>query len=138
MVDAQLPDPVRAVRDLVIELYGDADETVDVRTDLPSNWVPSGDSVILVAVDLVAAEGTWPIYADCTTRLTAYASKPSEARRLALLGQGLIISRGARSPFARHRPLTGPLLTRDDAHKADVASITVRSTLRTEPLALGS
>lgn len=131
-----LPDPDAEAADLIEALLAELDHDATVDTDLPSTWTPTDPAHVLVACDLIDATGTWPIYADCTIRATVYASGPRRAKRIALDLLGLLVDAGAQPPFARHRPLTGPLLTRDDANKADVASITVRSTLRTVPLVL--
>lgn len=131
-----LPDPVDEAVELVQHLLALTDHGATAGDELPSTWKPSSPPFVALAIDLVDGEGTWPIYADCTLRVTVYAGGRRRARRIALDLQGLLVAEGSRPPFSRHRPLTGPLTTRDPALLADVASITARSTLRTVPLEL--
>ena len=135
MVDT-LPDPEIEAVELIEELLDLTEHAAEAGDELPADWTPTSPTFVLVACDLVASEGTCPVYADCTIRCTVYARGRRRAKRIALDLQALLIDRGSVAPFARHRPLTGPLLTRDPSLNANVASITVRSTLRTVPLVL--
>lgn len=135
--DVTLPDPETAAADLLDDLFDELGETVTVGFTVPDNWTKAAGPHAQVAVDLVDST-EWPVYADCTVRITVMAAGHSEARRLALLAQGVLTSRGSVPPFARFRPLTGPLSAVDPAHKAPVASVTVRATVRSEPFPVGS
>lgn len=135
--DVVLPDPENEVRDLLDDLYTEADETVTVAVGVPVEWTKADGAHAQVAVDLIDST-EWPVYADCTIRVTVMSDRPTESRRLALLASGLLTARGSVPPFARFRPLTGPLSAVDPAHQAPIASVTVRGTLRSVPIPTGS
>jgi hypothetical protein len=126
---AAFPDPERAVVDLLTELMDLYDETVTVGVGVPGGWRPDHSPHLEVAWD-----GT-PIIeqrtmAHATVRVVARAGSTTEAKRLALLAQGLLAAHDGTGPISVVRPLTGPLPARDPDTRAEIASFTVRASTR--------
>jgi hypothetical protein len=126
---AAFPDPERAVVDLLTDLMDLHDETVTVSVGVPSGWQPSSTPHLEVAWD-----GTpiieQRIMAHATIRVVARAGSTTEAKRLALLAQGLLAAHDGTAPVSVIRPLTGPLPARDPDTRAELASFTVRASTR--------
>jgi hypothetical protein len=131
------PDAQRAVVDLLTELLDDAGETVTVAVGVPNGWKPGTTSHLEVASD-GTPDQTWPVVAYPTIRIVARASTTTEAKRLAALAEGLLVAYGGGDTISTIRPLTGVLPARDDQTNAEIASVTLRVAVRSEPANSGS
>lgn len=125
------PDPERQAVDDLTDAFADQGETVTVGIGVPTDWTPGDTTHVQVAWDGTPRD-LHPVALRPTLRITVWASGPSEAKRVALLAHGLLLARG------QYHQLTGPFPTRDPQTRADLASFTVRATVRSEPLPLGS
>jgi hypothetical protein len=126
---AVFPDPERAVVTLLTGLMADQDETATVGVGVPGGWRPDSTPHLEVAWD-----GT-PIIehrslAHATIRIVARAGTTTEAKRLALLAQGLLAAHDGSGAISVIRPLTGPLPARDPDTRAELATITLRASTR--------
>ncbi len=121
------PDPEVALVDLLEQLLDDEDCTVSVG--VPDDWTPSTGNHVEVALDGTPVE-RHPIAIMPTLRVVAHTATPSEAKRLALLCQGLLLAHPGGDPVGSIRPGTGLLVARDPDTRAELASFTVRTTLR--------
>lgn len=100
---------------------------------VPEGWIP-GDTPHLEVANDGSPLNAWPIVTYTTIRLTARAASTSEAKDLCGLAFGLLL---ANNDYPT-RALTSPLPARDLETNAELASATVRVTVRTEPIDLGS
>lgn len=119
------PDVEQAAKDhLKTDL---ADEDCTVGIGLPTTWTTANDPHVQVACDGTPGD-LHPIAQQSTIRVTVWAKSTSEAKRLANLAHGYLLARGAYSK------LTGLLPAPDPDHKAELASFTVRATVRSTPI----
>lgn len=103
----------------------DLDCTVGIG--LPATWSTESDPHVQVAFDGTPTD-EHPIRQRSTLRIVVWAATTSAAKELANLAHGLLL---ARHPY---RPLTGLLPAHDDEHDAELASFTVRATVRSIPI----
>lgn len=127
---AQFSDPELEAQDVLTDLL--ADEDCDVGILLPADWANPSTTVLsetpFVQVAWDGTDNRQQIVGFATIRVTAWAADASEAKRLALLAEGLLMER----PEARS--LTGVLPARDPDNHAEAASFTVRWSMRSTPI----
>lgn len=127
------PDPERAIRDLLAGLLDDHDETATVAVGVPADWTTASGSHVQVAWDGTPTQQP-PIVIYPTIRITAWSASTTEAKRLALLCQGLLLAHTGGGSVGAIRPLTGVLPARDPDTRAELATFTVRATVRSTPI----
>lgn len=125
------PDPERVVRDYLDAVTDDA----TVRIGVPSSWTSESGTHIQVACDGMFLANTHPVYAVATIRLVAWDASPTTAKAAVQRAQGRLLAHPGTGDIARTRPLTGLVPARDDQTNAEIASVTVRVTLRSIPIA---
>lgn len=132
-VRATYPDVERAVVDLLTELVGTIEPDVTVGVGVPADWNVEHDPHLQVSCD-----GTptldHPIAAHSTVRIVAWAETTSRAKELANLAHGLIVAHDGAPPIAGVRTLTGLFPARDPETRAELASFTVRVSVRSTPI----
>lgn len=120
------PDAERiAVDDLTADI-ADLDETATVGVGVPADWTRDSDPHLQLAID--GTSDDHPIAQRHTLRVTARARDATEAKRVAHLAHGLLLARH------QYRALTGIFTTRDPDSGAELASFTVRATVRSIPI----
>lgn len=122
------PDPERAVRDYLASVITEA----TVGVGVPSNWTKGSGPHVQVATDGMFL--SHPVSGEATIRLVAWASGPTTAKRIVQLAQGHLLAHPGTGPIARTRPLVGLLPARDEQTGAEIASVTVRVTVRSIPI----
>lgn len=132
---ATYPDVEVATKDLLRDLLDDlTGETATVGVVLPADWVAKTSPPHLE----VACDGTpileHPIAARSTIRVTAWSNARSEAKRLATLALGLLAAHDGSGDISAIQPLTGVLPARDPANRGELASVTLRVTVRSTPI----
>lgn len=126
------PDPERLTVDLLTERLAPLEPDVTVGVGVPVGWTPDDPAHVAVAWD-----GTpWQrhhIVARASIRCTVRAATTSEAKRLALLAEGLLVGHpgGGITAIRSH---IGVMPTRDDETKAELAWFTIGATCRSEPI----
>lgn len=104
-----------------------------VGVGVPGSWTPSSGDHVQVALD-----GTFlpdhPVGARCTVRLVAWSSTTTKAKALVQLAQGWLLAHPGGDEIAGTRPLTGLIPGRDARTGAEIASVTVRVTVRSVPI----
>lgn len=107
--------------------------TVDVGIAVPPTWKPADTPHVQVAMD-----GTprvfHPMAQQPTIRLIARAATPTLAKELAQEAAGRLIAGPWPDGITNVQALTGPFPARDPQTKAELASVTVRVTVRSTPL----
>jgi hypothetical protein len=123
------PDVERLARDLLEDLIDDDD--VPVGIGVPSDW--SGTDYLQVSCD-----GTptleHPVVAHSTVRVVGWASSTTRAKQLANLALGLLSSHTGDEHIAAIVPLTGVLPARDPDNRGELASVTLRVSVRSTPI----
>lgn len=126
---ATLPDPERVVKDFL-----DTVLTETVGIGVPTTWVKGTSAPhVQVSTDGMFME-SWPVAGEATIRLVAWAAGPTSAKELAQRAMGYLLAHEGSTTIARTRPLTGLLPARDEQTGAEIASVTVRVTLRSIPI----
>lgn len=124
---AVYPDIERLVVDH-LKLWLAPDATVGVG--VPPGWTLTSTPHVSVALDGQLIDH--PVVAHCTIRCTARAASTTEAKRLATLAQAHLL---AVPDFAcGAASLTGVLPARDPDTHAELASVTVRVSVRSQVL----
>jgi len=122
------PDPERAIVDYLTAALADAGETVTVGVGVPHAWKPKDRPHVSVAWD-----GTpWSrrfVAIRAAMRITVRAATTTEAKRIALLAEGLLHARPG------VRPQLGVMPTRDEDTDAELAWFTVGVLTRSTPIA---
>lgn len=131
----QMPDAEKAVRVLLAELFASEITAGDVTVSIgvPVGWTSASPDHLEVAWDGTPTVA-WPVSADATIRLVARAGSTSAAKALAAKAQGRLVAHMGDTTIARIRPLTGVLPARDPDTDAELASCTVRVTVRSQPI----
>lgn len=128
----QAPDAEKLVGQILEERLGDLDETCTVGVGVPTGWSGTPSHV------QVAWDGTpfmeWPVTTRPTIRVTVWASSPSEAKRLAAVAQGVLLSHPGGDGVSAIQPGVGVMPARDDDTQAELAWFTVLATVRNVPL----
>lgn len=132
-----MPDVQQRIVDLLTAELDDIGQDATVSVGVPTDWAPSSSEHIEVAWD-GTPELTWPVAIFPTVRLVARAHSTSAAKRLASLAQGLLAAYGGGDDITSIRPLTGVLPARDPETEAEIASVTMRVAVRSEPAVSGS
>lgn len=104
-----------------------ADEDCTVSLGIPTSWETGQDPHVSVTCDGTPID-LHPVAQQSTLRITVWADGATEAKRLANLAHGLLLARGA------YKRLTGLLTAHDDNHDAELASFTLRATVRSTPI----
>lgn len=122
------PDVERLVRD-----YLAARLDASVGVGVPATWTAQSGPHVQVALD-----GSFlrdhPAAAHCTVRLVAWAASTTAAKALVQEAQGWLLAHPGGGGIATTRPLTGLIPGRDSRTGAEIASVTVRVTIRAVPL----
>lgn len=101
---------------------------------LPGGWQPRTSPPHVGVMWDGTPEASYPVQARATVRLTTWAAKGTDAKRLCWLVMGLALCHPGGGGVSSVRFLTGPLPARDPESGADLASCTVRVNLRGVPL----
>lgn len=118
----------RALEDLASDLAVEIDaEVCTVGISLPTDWTTSSPARVRVALD-GSPNDLHPVVHRPTIRVTVWADTPTKAKELAQLARGHLLTRTS------YKPLIGVFVAYDDDHRADLASFTVRATVRSEPI----
>ena len=113
------PDPERLVIDYLTAELADLDEMVTVGVGVPPEWKPATSPPhVSVAWDGTPWERPY-VAMRASVRLTVRAATTTEAKRLALLCEGLLHARGG------VRPQLGVMPARDEDTDAELAWFTV-------------
>jgi hypothetical protein len=131
---AAFPDAEQLVIDLLTELIADHEDDVTVGLGVPTGWKPTDPAHLEVAMDGTPDQKP-PIVAHPTIRIIARAATSTEAKRLAALAQGLLLAHRGGSGITGIRPLAGVLPAQDPQTRAELASVSLRVTVRSEPIA---
>ena len=121
----------RPGNDVYVDMYMDTyPGGVTVGTSIPSTWEPrSSASHVQVGHD-GTPEVTYPHIWRASVRVTCWASSTTAAKALAGLCEALLLSHGGGAGVVNIKSLTGVLPTRDPDTGAQLASISVRVSLR--------
>lgn len=122
-----LADPERTVVDILTTLLTGEDCTVGVG--VPETWAPTSTPHVQVACDGTAARTQ--VSARHSMRIVARAGSTSEAKRLALLAEGLLLGWHDGVSF---RSSIGLLPARDAQTRAEMASVTLAMTVLAQPI----
>lgn len=125
-VAATYEDVERLTRDLLDSLVA-----VPVGVGVPSDW--SGSDYFQVACD-----GTpvleHPVVSHATVRIVAWSTSTTRAKELANLALGLLSAHEGGAGIAAIRPLTGLFPARDPENRGELASVTLRVSVRSSPI----
>lgn len=101
---------------------------LQVRLELPADWEP-GKAPALCVFDDGGQLDKWPVATDPTIRITSWTT----GRDLSYVHRTLGLLLTSRIPgVAKVKPGTAVIADRDSSNRGDVASFTVRTTLRTK------
>lgn len=128
------PDPERAVVDHLTDALTGEDVTVGIG--VPTDWERGVDPHLQVACDGTPTD-EHPIAHRTTIRVVAWADSTTEAKRLALLAHGHLLT-GWGDDLHSVTPLTGLLPAHDRDHDAELASFTVRVRVRSTEILTSS
>lgn len=129
------PDVERVTVDLLALIVYPHEPTVTVGIGVPADWTPAEPDHLQVTCDGTPAMDH-PVAVHSTVRIVAWSATPTRAKELANLALGLLLAHGGAEPIAAITPLTGMLPARDTATRAELASFTVRVTVRSVPATL--
>ena len=127
------PDAELVTKNLLRDLMALHEPEVTVAVGVPTDWTPASPAHLQVVWDGTPLR-THPVIAHATVRVVARATTTSEAKRLAGLAEGLLLAHGGGDGIASIRPLAGVLAARDPETRAELASISVRVTVRSIPI----
>lgn len=99
-------------------------EDVTVGVSAPADWLAATKPHVQVALDGTPT-ATYPISAETTVRLTAWATSTTVAKALVGLAQGIMLAHGGGAGVQSVRFGTGTLPARDPKTRAELASVTV-------------
>lgn len=132
------PDAQALTADLLAEELAAYEPDAAVTEEPIRGWRPETSPEYVQ----VAWDGTpivqHPIVAHATIRLVAWALTSDRAKALVALAQGLLLAHAGGSGIARIGALTGVLPARDQETGAELASVTLRVTVRSQPVPEGS
>lgn len=132
-----VPDIERLVRALLEQLMDEQGEDVTVAVGVPEAWKPSDTPHLQIAWDGTPTS-EMPVVVRGTVRIIARARSTSEAKRLAALAEGLLVAHGGGAGITGIHALAGVLPARDPDTQAELASVSLRVTVRTIPIPVGS
>lgn len=134
----RFPDPERATVDLLAGLLAEHEPEVTVGIGVPADWHPDSSPPHVA----VAWDGTpWTrrgIVARASMRCTARAATTSEAKRLALLAEGLLLGHTGGDGISNVRTHIGVMPARDPETQVELAWFSVGVTVRSEPIPVPS
>jgi hypothetical protein len=131
---AVLPDAEREVIDYLTLALASQESTATVGLSVPSTWLPKTSAPFVQVASDGTSSNDFPIKAEFTMRITAWAKTPTIAKALASLCEGLLLSFEGSRKMPRVLPGTSVIGTRDPDSKAELASITVQATFRYQVL----
>jgi hypothetical protein len=131
------PDAERLVRALLADLIAEHEDDVTVGVDVPGDWTPASPPHLQVVWDGTPSQ-VRPVIARCSVRVVARAASTSRAKELAALAEGLLCAYAGGDGIVSIQPLAGVLPARDPDTHAELASITVRVTVRSTSIPDGS
>lgn len=123
------PDAERVIVDYLADALADAAETATVAVGVPDGWTPTDPPHVQIAWDGTPS-GEHPIFARCTIRVTVHAATTTEAKRLAGVAQGHLLAHPGGAGVATTVQLTGISPLRDPDTRTELATFTVRVTIR--------
>jgi hypothetical protein len=131
------PDPELAAVALLEARLGDYTarpeaEGVHVGVALPSRWTAADGPYVQVACD--GSVPAYPVYRRATVRVTVWHSTTTKAKALAELAYAVLLAHPGGGEIRNVLDGTGVLPTYDRDTKTDLATFTVRVTLRPTPL----
>jgi len=127
-------DPERALQGVLESLLRGRGDTTPISATLPSGWTTASGRRIVVQWDGTPTVRP-PVLFSASVRVTVWAAKPTDAKMLATLCQGLLLSYRGGPDIARLGLLAGILATQDPDNRAPIASFTVRVDMRGRVLA---
>lgn len=125
-----VPDVERVLVDLLEPLLAIAEPTATVGVGVPRGWTVTSSPHVQISWDGTPRED-WPIAAYCTVRVVVHAASTTEAKRIAREVHGLLADHDGYAPISRIDTLTGVFPATDSDTGAELASFTVRATVRT-------
>lgn len=128
-----IPDVERLVIDYLQAIRGThfpAGATIGVG--IPATWTPAAPAHIQIVSDGTPTM-TWPIVASPTVRVVVRAASTTLAKSIAAMAMGLLCA-GGWPPSFSILPLTGVLPASDPDTRAQLASFTLRVTVRSQPI----
>lgn len=130
-------DVERLVVDYLEDALADHDPDASVGVGVPGGWTPTQFPHLEVVSDGEPVN-LWPVAMRATIRLVARAATTTDAKALCNLAFGLLCAHNGDGEIVQTSPLTGVLAARDTETHVEIASATVRVTVRTEPIPTGS
>lgn len=129
-----VPDPERLIVDHLVTICagGVLPTGATIGIGVPSGWTPTSPLHVQVAWD-GTPQLTWPIVVRATIRIVVRAATTTTAKRYANLIMGLLCV-DVWPPSFTVFPLTGVMPATDPATAAELASFTVRVSVRTTPI----
>lgn len=128
-LEVTYPDAER----LMVDHLGPLLPAATVAVGVPADW--TGDSDDHLQVELAGTPLVLHPFAQrATVRLIARARTTSGAKALAQLAHGHALAGDWPEGISNVRPLTGPTPARDPETEAELATVTVQVTLRSEPI----
>jgi hypothetical protein len=106
-----------------------------VGVDLPADWTTDADPHVQVSLDGTPS-AVHPIIARQTIRLTAYSGSKTTSKRLVAVAQSVLLVHSGNEVVSNVEFLTGVQPAKDPTTGAEIASATVRMTVRAEPAEL--
>ena len=104
-----------------------------VGIDLPGEWTTASPPHVMVALDGTPS-AAHPIEAYQTIRLTAFALKKTDAKRLCAIAHGTLLAHPGGNGVGRVEYLTGVQPATDPTTGAAIAACTSRVTVRSQPV----
>ena len=123
------PDAERVVVDYLTAALAERGEDATVGVNVPPSWTPGQNRHVQVAWDGTPSL-TYPAVSRATVRVTCWSSSPTASKSLVGLCQALLLTHPGGDGVGNVRELTGVLPAQDPDTKAQLASITVRVSLR--------
>lgn len=127
-------DPERALQGVLEGLLRGRGDSTPISATLPSAWTVKAGRHIVVQWDGTPTVRP-PVLFSASVRMTCWAARPTDAKALAILCQGLLLSYRGGPDIARLGLLAGILATQDPDNKAPIATFTVRVDMRGRVLA---
>ena len=120
-------DPERTTVDILTGLL--AGEGCTIGVGVPADWTPTAQPHVQVALDGTFARTQ--VSARVTIRLVARAASTTEAKRLTMLAEGMLLGWHDAVSF---RPLIGLVSTRDAQTGFEMASVSLSMTALAVPI----
>lgn len=127
------PDAERLTKDLLDDLIAGHEPDVTVGIGVPSDWTTDSPEHLQVALDGTPAL-EHPVIAHSTVRIVAWSASTTRSKELANLALGLLCAHAGGDGISAILPLTGIFPARDPDNRGELASVTVRVTVRSTPI----